>query len=124
MGEVTLPAHVLLESCGCGVPAGHLREKQSKQIKWNGISYKKNISYKKSQKKSKQSSQNTESQNSQKVKTSKKVKTLVTKTVKTDTMEWYYSKTSLIRTPLNRNSAKPNKPMLRTSFYLNRTNFG
>ena len=35
-----------------------------------------------------------------------------------------YSKTSLIRTPLNRNSAKPNKPMLRTSFYLNRTNFG
>ena len=36
----------------------------------------------------------------------------------------FYSKTSLIRTPLNRNSAKPNKPILRTSFYLNRTNFG
>ena len=36
----------------------------------------------------------------------------------------YYSKTSLIRTPLNQNSAKPNKPVLQTSFYLNRMNFG
>ena len=34
-------------------------------------------------------------------------------------LEKIYSKTSLIRTPLNRNSANPNKPMLRTSFYLN-----
>ena len=33
-----------------------------------------------------------------------------------DSRELYYSKTSPIRTPLNRNSAKPNKPILEHHF--------